>query len=85
MASSLPKEWDEAEFIEEVSRRPELFDISNELYSNNKHCWYIFRQIGVIHNVDGKLDTVTFICIHLYFSQSKYIDFIFHSQVEFIR
>ena len=54
MASNLPESWDEAEFIDEVSRQPELYDISQDLYSNNEHRWYCFRQIGVNFGVDGK-------------------------------
>ena len=54
MASNLPESWDEGEFIDEVSRRPELYDISHDLYSNNEHQCYCFRQISVIFNIDGE-------------------------------
>ncbi len=79
MASNLPESWDEAEFIEDVSRRPELSDISNDLYSNNEHRWYIFRQIGVNHNVDGEnfffisiQNTSLNLDLNLFFCDSKY-------------
>ncbi len=55
MACNLPESWDEAEFIDNVSRRPELFNISNSLYSNNENRQYVFWQIGVNHNVDGMI------------------------------
>ncbi len=55
MVSNLPEAWDEGEFIDQVSCRQELFDISHILYSNNKHRRYCFRQIRVIFNVDGKI------------------------------
>ncbi len=54
MASNLPESWDEGEFIDEVSRRPELYDISHDLYSNNEHWSYCFRQISVIFNIDSE-------------------------------
>ncbi len=74
MVSNLLETWDKAEFIEEVSRRLELFDISNDLYSNNEHQQYIFRQIGVTHNVDSKLDMwMIFICFTLHFLNEQYI------------
>ena len=55
MALNLPDSWDEVEFIEDVSRRLELFDISNSLYSNNENRCYVFCQIGVNNNVDSKI------------------------------
>ena len=54
MASSTADAWDEGAFIDDISRHPELFNISNELYSNNEHRRYIFRQIGVTFNIDGE-------------------------------
>ncbi len=51
---NLPDSWDEAEFFDEVSRWPELYDISQDLYSNNEHRLCCFRQIGVTFSVDGK-------------------------------
>ncbi len=53
MASNLPLQWDEGVFVDDVSRHPELYDISHELYSNNKNWCYIFRQLGVTHSVEG--------------------------------
>ena len=42
------------EFIDAVSRRAELFDISHDLYSNNEHRRFCFHQIGLSFNVDGE-------------------------------
>ena len=60
MASNLPESWDEAEFIDMVSKRAELFDISHDLYSNNEHRRFCFWQIGLSFNVDGE-NTYTYI------------------------
>ncbi len=59
MAANLPEAWDESAFVDNVSRHPELFNISNEMYSNNEHRCYVFCQIGVTYNVDGEV----FFCI----------------------
>ncbi len=53
MASNLPPQWDEGIFVDDVSRHPELYDISHELYSINENQHYIFRQLGVTHSVEG--------------------------------
>ncbi len=45
MAANLLEAWDESAFVDDVSRYPELFDISNEMYSNNEHrCCFLSNR-----------------------------------------
>ena len=44
MSYSLPQNWDESTFMDDVSNHPELYDINEERYSNNEHRHSIFQH-----------------------------------------
>ncbi len=64
MAYSLPENWDESAFLEDVSNYPELYDINEDRYSNNEHRCSVFQQIGVLCNINGGYRIVLLNRIH---------------------